>query len=143
MLYSKAGDEVAARALTDSMATVWEDSLRVFDDESDRIAVTRTSFLLAQARALLGDSGATSDMEEALRAYRELDRLRYELGWVIRVAATYSLLGDTDGALRHIETCLRDTLATCSAAWLRIDPWWDYLRDDQRFEELLERYDRN
>jgi serine/threonine-protein kinase len=51
----------------------------------------------------------------------------------------YVKLGEYDAALEELESRLA-TPSDWSVPLLRVDPMWDPLRDDPRFQALLERY---
>lgn len=56
---------------------------------------------------------------------------------VDNLAHIYVLVGDHDGALDEIRA-LMAAEAPVSIAWLRVDPTWDPLREDPRFQAILE-----
>ena len=64
----------------------------------------------------------------------------YYLPYVIDLAHTYTILGDNDAALERLEYLLSNP-SYLSAPFLRMDPRWDPLDDDPRFQALLEKYD--
>jgi tetratricopeptide (TPR) repeat protein len=58
---------------------------------------------------------------------------------VYDLACTYGFLGEYDAALDQIEHVL-SIPAMMSASFLRIDPGWDPLRDNSRFQRILDKY---
>ena len=56
------------------------------------------------------------------------------------LAHIYTILGNNEAALERLEYLLANS-SYLSAPYLRMDPKWDPLRDDPRFEALLETYD--
>ncbi|MDH3814754.1 MAG: hypothetical protein OEV48_09715, partial [Acidobacteriota bacterium] len=64
----------------------------------------------------------------------------YYLPYVIDLAHIYTILGDNDAALERLEYLLSNP-SYLSAPFLRMDPRWDPLDDDPRFQALLEKYD--
>jgi TolB-like protein/Tfp pilus assembly protein PilF len=59
--------------------------------------------------------------------------------WEEKMANIYALLGDADHAIRILKRLLQTTYAgAITPALLRLDPVWDQIRNDQRFQELAE-----
>ena len=56
------------------------------------------------------------------------------------MAHNYVLVGDHEAAITMIERLL-SMPSRVSIGWLRIDPFWDPVRDHPRFQELLARED--
>jgi serine/threonine-protein kinase len=59
---------------------------------------------------------------------------------VIELAKIYTRVGETEKALDLIDELL-SIPCELSVGLLRLDPAWDPLRDDPRFQALLEKYD--
>ena len=59
---------------------------------------------------------------------------------VVDLATVYVMVGDFDAALEQLEWLL-DNPSSITVGRLRAEPRWDPLRDDPRFQALLERYD--
>jgi len=53
------------------------------------------------------------------------------------MARIYALLGDADHAIPILERLLRIPAFAITPALLRLDPVWDQIRDDPRFQELV------
>jgi serine/threonine protein kinase/tetratricopeptide (TPR) repeat protein len=64
----------------------------------------------------------------------------YYLPYVIDLAHIYTILGDNEAALERLEYLLSNP-SYLSSPFLRIDPRWDPLREDPRFQALLEKFD--
>ena len=64
----------------------------------------------------------------------------YYLPYVIDLAHIYTILGDNEMALERLEYLLSNP-SYLSTPFLRMDPRWDPLDDDPRFQALLEKYD--
>jgi serine/threonine-protein kinase len=64
----------------------------------------------------------------------------YYLPYVIDLAHIYTILGDNEAALERLEHLLSNP-SYFSAPFLRMDPRWNSLSDDPRFQALLEKYD--
>jgi TolB-like protein/tetratricopeptide (TPR) repeat protein/predicted Ser/Thr protein kinase len=63
----------------------------------------------------------------------------YYLPFVIDLAHIYTILGDNEAALERLEHLISNP-SIFSAPYIRMDPRWDPLHDDPRFEALLEKY---
>jgi tetratricopeptide (TPR) repeat protein len=90
--------------------------------------------------AFAGDmDAAVRDAEQALELYpAATDQVNY---WrlVHPVCRIYILAGDYDAAIDQLEVLL-STPTPFTAARLRLDPFYDPLRDHPRFQALLEKY---
>jgi serine/threonine-protein kinase len=53
------------------------------------------------------------------------------------LAITYAWAGETDLAIKQLEELL-PLFSPISYGQLRLHPWWDPLRDDPRFEKIVE-----
>ena len=53
-------------------------------------------------------------------------------------AILYVILGDEDAAVESLEAYLQSSFESLSPTLLRLDPFWDLLRDNPRFQALLE-----
>ncbi|HTG35674.1 MAG TPA: protein kinase [Thermoanaerobaculia bacterium] len=74
---------------------------------------------------------------EAVTALREALRLAPESGApAFEAAVVYALLGEETSAVASAETALRNG---CGASWFSL-PWFNGLRGDPRFQEVLARY---
>ena len=58
------------------------------------------------------------------------------------LASIYALTGESDEALRLIDHLL-GIPSGLTVPMLKLDPIWDPLRDDQRFQALIEKYTTN
>ena len=93
---------------------------------------------LAWADAGLGQHDES--IAEALRATalipESADTLEGPV-WQGFLAKTYAMNGDADHALPLIEHLLRSEISLLSPAILQLDPDWDPIRDDPRFQKLI------
>ena len=56
------------------------------------------------------------------------------------IAVSYAILGDADRAIPLLERCLSARYRRCvTPALLQLDPVWDKIRADPRFQELGKR----
>jgi len=81
-------------------------------------------------------------IREGVRATELLTRSDdgfYYLPYVIDLAHIYTLLGEDDLALEQIEYLLTNP-SWISVPWLEMDPRWSPLRDNPRFQALLQQH---
>jgi tetratricopeptide (TPR) repeat protein len=89
------------------------------------------SFLAACYRKL----GQKQDYEEQLETARPLMENKSEYNQ----ACFAAIAGKTDEALSLLETALQEKQVPLD--WVRRDPDFDFIRDDPRFQALLDRFD--
>jgi len=80
-------------------------------------------------------AGYEDEAQKILEQLQELSKQRYVTPYV--VARIYNTLGRKDEALHWLETAYRER-----AEWmvlLKVDPCWDDLRSDPRFQDLMRR----
>jgi serine/threonine-protein kinase len=131
------GRSEEARALADSVA------LREWVTSSESMTATQLAWAGSYrglAHAFAGEVDvAVREGEEALEIYPVAsDQNNY---WIIvqNVCHIYLLTGDYEAAIDQLEVLL-STPTKYTAAWLRLDPIYDPLRDHPRFQALLEKY---
>jgi tetratricopeptide (TPR) repeat protein len=66
----------------------------------------------------------------------------YYIPYVVDLAHIYTIVGDNNSALEQLEYLLSNP-SWISPAFLRMDPRWNALRDDPRFQSLLEEFDED
>jgi serine/threonine-protein kinase len=79
---------------------------------------------------------------EGRRATELLPRAKdgfYYLSYAIDLAQIYVMVGDRDRAIEQLEQLLTNP-SWISVRWLEIDPTWNPLRDDPKFQQLLRRH---
>ncbi len=81
--------------------------------------------------------------DDAVRAAEQAVRLLEVKGdaldgpeWVVNVAIVHAMLGDPDKALSWLDRAMRIP-SRLSPAWLALDPVWDPIRADARFQRLI------
>ncbi len=82
-------------------------------------------------------------IREGIRATELLTRSMdgfYYLPYVVDLAHIYTIVGENEAALDQIEYLLTNP-SWISAPFLRMDPRWNRLRDDPRFQALLEEHE--
>ncbi|HMA43962.1 MAG TPA: hypothetical protein VKO86_08095 [Gemmatimonadales bacterium] len=131
--YFDTGDTVAARAAFDSAATLMDSALRVHPGDAP-LHMTRGMVMTALGRRA-----------EAMREVRWLeqsDGYRNNHNCPSEPEARALILahlGETDSALAAIERLLAGP-SRITVHTLRLDPLWDPIRRDPRFQALLVKY---
>jgi TolB-like protein/class 3 adenylate cyclase/Flp pilus assembly protein TadD len=132
---------LAARARGDAPAA--EAAFTAAREEMEKLVREQPDY--AEALSVLGMShAALCRKEEALREGRRAAELfpvtkDAVMGAEIlrNLAITYAWAGEKDLALKQLEEVVR-IYSPISYGQLRLHPWWDTLRDDPRFEKLVE-----
>jgi TolB-like protein/DNA-binding SARP family transcriptional activator/Flp pilus assembly protein TadD len=131
--YLLRGDSAAAHTALDSAVTFLDSVERAWPDD-DRVHAAR-----GQALAALGRRA------EAMREARWLERSdayrdQFEGPWTMgRHNLVLVRLGETDAALAELEQLLARP-SMLSVYELRLNPLWDPIRNDPRFQALLAKY---
>jgi TolB-like protein/Flp pilus assembly protein TadD/tRNA A-37 threonylcarbamoyl transferase component Bud32 len=133
-----ASDVAAARATYQRAAQDFEHQLEKVVPGSWHEAWLRTC--LGRAHAGLGD--AVSAIAEGQKAMAIDPSSKNPVDGPVReekMANIYALLGDADHAIPILKRLLQITYAgAITPALLRLDPVWDQIRNDPRFQELAE-----
>jgi len=132
----RAGDGAAARA-------TYEKAVQDIQSEFEKVvpgslAEAQLHGALGQAHAGLGEAAsAIAEGQKALTMY-PTSRDPFEgPGQEENMAAIYALLGDADHATPILKRLLQIPYGfAISPALLRLDPVWDQIRNDPRFQEL-------
>jgi len=92
-------------------------------------------FMLQAAGYAYAKSGRRREAEEVIKRFKDIAKTQYVMSYWI--ASIYAALGDKDKALAELED------AYAGRDWylhrLKVDPFWDPLRDDPRFKDMLKR----
>jgi serine/threonine-protein kinase len=139
MAYADLGDSTRAVVQFDSARAMMEDSLAAHP--------TDPRLHIALGMALAGLGRRTDAIRAAERAMElapiasDVTRATCFMGGAAEIFAS---LGETDSALRLLDELLRLPAGReASVPLLRMDPAYDRLRDDPRFEQMLRRYGTN
>lgn len=124
------GQRAAARATLDSSIVVLESVY------TETPGVAWISGALGVAYALRGEKGKA--IAAAKRAQLLMSDALDGPSWIINEARVQTLLGNRKEALDALDLALRIPSGLTSH-WLRLDPAWDPLRGDPRFEQLIKR----
>jgi serine/threonine-protein kinase len=132
----RAGDVAAARATFQNAAKDFQRELEKVAPGSFQEAELRAE--LGVAYAVLGE--ATSAVAEGQKAMAMRPTSKDSLDGPVaeeRMARIYALLGDADHAIPILKRLLQIPSADAiTAALLRLEPVWDPIRNDPRFQEL-------
>lgn len=79
--------------------------------------------------------GRVDDAKTVIDSY--LDRMKTEFVWVAVIALQYAAIGDLDEAFRWLEKAYEDKESWIG--YLLVEPLFDPLRDDPRFDDLVAR----
>jgi TolB-like protein/Tfp pilus assembly protein PilF len=100
----------------------------------DRLSRGETPYLAMHAYAL----AACGPADDARSILEELEkRRRTENVWLVGLAMAYANLGEHDLAFERLEEAIRERVGWIT--WLGVEPSLDCIRDDPRFEGLLEK----
>jgi tetratricopeptide (TPR) repeat protein len=102
--------------------------------------IEKTHIQLAKVLAQLGEKDAA--LAEAQRATELLPESKDAFGGpeiTAGVAEVYSILGDSDRAIEILDGLLSRPSAV-TVEGLKVNPIWDPLRSDPRFQALLQKY---
>ena len=91
--------------------------------------------ILATIGYVFGISGNSVEAERTLGLLKELSAKRIVSPY--DSAIIYAGLGDKDKALELLKLCLEER--SVQLIGIKVEPFWDDLRDDPRFVELLKK----
>ncbi|HVL18381.1 MAG TPA: tetratricopeptide repeat protein, partial [Gemmatimonadales bacterium] len=129
--YALRGDQTRARAYADSARQAFEAALANAPDDS------QTRALLGVALAYMGRKDEA--IREGQRGLAILPITKDAYGGPynqLQLVRIYAILGETDKAVDQLEPLLR-TPFYVSPGWLRVDPNFDPLRKNPRFQRLV------
>jgi tetratricopeptide (TPR) repeat protein len=139
MAYDAAGDPATARAHYDTARAMMEDSVTAHPNDP------RLYIALGMSLAGLGRrEDAISSARQAMALApisADIARATCFMGGAAEILA---FLGEKDAAIRLLDRLLQMPAGReASVPLLRVDPAYDRLRDDPRFEQMLQRYATN
>ena len=135
-LYRLQGDEAKARTAFEQARTVAERLVREGPDDAPR------RVMLGQVLAALGQKDAA--IAEGKRAAELLPESEDAFGGpsiTVGLAQIYTWTGEHDQAFRLLDHLL-ETPNGLTVPLLKLDPAWDPLRKDPRYQALLDKYSR-
>lgn len=139
MAYNDMGDSTLARAHFDTTRAMMEDSVAAHPNDF------RLRIALGMAFAGLGrrDDAIRAAQRAMALAPISLDIARATCA-MGGAAEIFAYLGEKDAAIRLLDRLLQMPAGReASVPLLRVDPAYDRLRDDPRFEQMLRRYGTN
>jgi eukaryotic-like serine/threonine-protein kinase len=129
--YALRGDAARARAYGDSAAAWYAEKLRATPDDN---------YLLALSGVALAHAGRRAEaIRSAERSVALMPVTKDAFSGAYNqhlLATTYAVLGEHEKAIDQLEALLRVPYFL-SAGWLQVDPTWDALRGNPRFERLM------
>ncbi len=138
VLHLQAGEEQRARAFADSVKVVQLEALNTIEGRDLPIDEAAALRRLAIAELVLGHGETARETNQrALEILEGRDAMAFG-GPALEQAVIELLLGDHDAALESLEGILAVEFWSVSPGILRLDPLWDPLRDNPRFQRLLE-----
>jgi len=111
------------------------DTAITYAQEAVKLSFGTQLFFIADLGYAYARAGRTGDAEQILHQLQELGRRRYVDSCLI--AQIYVALGEVDEAFRWLERAFQERAAW--VVYLATDPWFDPLRSDRRFDQLLQR----
>ncbi|HZR04801.1 MAG TPA: FlgO family outer membrane protein [Candidatus Udaeobacter sp.] len=134
-----AGDSSAARATYEKAEQDFQRKLKQVTPGS--FAEADTHALLGSAYAGLGDAAsAIAEGQQALALLPSSKHPEFGPDFEDVMACIYGQLGDADHAIPMLKRLLRTSCTGATfltPATLRLDPIWDKIRNDPRFQELI------
>jgi tetratricopeptide (TPR) repeat protein len=131
------GDIAGSREYFDSLLELAEG--RLASERSEADWQNRTDLVWAYAG--LGMSAeAREEGEEMLRATAESEDAARRAAISNSMVRVYMMIGEYERALDLLEQLLTTPNDQISLAYVRLDPWFDPLRENPRFKALMERH---
>lgn len=95
----------------------------------------QSQLMLFAAGYAYAKSGRRQEAEEIVKRFREIEKTHYVMSTF--VASIYGALGDKDKAFAELEKAFENRdFELCR---LKVAPYWDSIRDDPRYNNLLKR----
>ena len=138
MLNWMAGRSGRVAVLADSLKAGAQEALASLEGRNLPLREAVAFRDLAGGEALLGNAGAANEaIRQALALADGVDEQEHQ-NLRLSGAILYVILGDEDAAVESLEAYLQGSFGSLSPTLLRLDPFWDLLRDNPRFQALLE-----
>jgi tetratricopeptide (TPR) repeat protein len=139
MAYDAAGDPATARAHYDTARAMMEDSVTAHPNDP--------RLYIALGMSLAG-LGRRADAIHAAERAMELAPISADIAratcFMGGAAEIFAFLGENDAAIRLLDQLLRLPAGReASVPLLRVDPAYDRLQGDPRFQQMLQRYATN
>jgi eukaryotic-like serine/threonine-protein kinase len=134
--YWRRGDRRKARAYADTARVAYDPLIQNMSNKADRAQLAGVQAL---ALAYLGEAhGAVEKGDEALNAAKLARASILQRSYIQFLLARIHLLAEQpEKALDQLEPLLKTSESRITPGWLRIDPTFDPLRGNPRFERLV------
>ncbi len=120
------GETYALSGMYDESIAINEQTLKA--DPTSQFALRNIGFSYAK-------SGRRREAEEIVQRFKDLRKTQYVLSY--RLASLYAALGDKDEAFAELDRAYNER--DWQLQRIKVDPFWDSLRDDPRFKSILRR----
>jgi TolB-like protein/Flp pilus assembly protein TadD len=129
ILQQLTGDSVTAKPVLEELRAQFETQRKQGDRTLELVDA------IIDISAVLGDRATVEREAELMIQATARDRWRLPHSHQV-VGRAYAVLGDAERALPHIERALEPSQQGLTPAYLRLDPVWDKVRSDPKFQRL-------
>ncbi len=131
-----AGDLDRARATAHELVPRFEEQMQKLPDDFVNASV------LAMLYGILGEKEKALEIGEQAVEMAELDLAAGPFTWYV-LAETCLIVGETERAIELVDKVLATPAGVRpSHHWYRLDPLWAPVRDDPRFQAVLEKHEQ-